>query len=59
MHVYGRGWLALLVVGVIAQVAYWDTLPVWYHLVFLASLIPMAMAGANLITRRCNADQVT
>ena len=51
--------LALLVVGVIAQVAYWDTLPVWYHLVFLASLIPMAMAGANLITRRCNADQVT
>ncbi len=51
--------LALLVVGVIAQVTYWDALPVWYHLVFLASLIPMAMAGANLITRRRNTDQIT
>jgi hypothetical protein len=26
----------------------WNRLPVWYHLTFLCSLIPLALLGANL-----------
>ena len=40
--------LALLAVGVPVQVSAWETLPVWYHLVFLAALVPFSVVGAWL-----------
>ena len=29
----------------------WDKFPVWYHLIFLASLMPLALLGARLMPR--------
>ena len=40
--------LVLLVVGIGVQVAFWDTLPVWYHLVFLASIVPLTYLGTRI-----------
>ncbi len=37
--------LALLAVGIFAQVQFWDVMPVWYHLSFLALLIPGVLLG--------------
>ena len=30
----------------------WDKFPIWYHLVFLGSLIPATLMGAGLFTHR-------
>ncbi len=38
----------LLVVGVAVQVSVWGLLPIWYHFIFLALLIPMTIAGGKL-----------
>ncbi len=38
----------LLVSGVVAEVSYWDATPVWYHLVFLALLVPSTLFGGRL-----------
>jgi hypothetical protein len=43
--------LVLLAFGVFTQIVYWDVLPIWYHLVAIAFIVPVAMAGANLVTR--------
>ena len=40
--------LVLLVVGIGVQVAFWDTLPVWYHLVFLALIMPLTYLGTRI-----------
>jgi hypothetical protein len=60
-----RNVLAILIVpwvwfafGVFTQIVYWDVLPLWYHLVAIAFILPVAMAGTNLVTRRCNTDQI-
>lgn len=37
-----------LVFGIIAETANWDLLPVWYHLVFLALIVPATLFGGNL-----------
>ena len=37
--------LALLAVGIFAQVQFWDVMPLWYHLSFLALLIPGVLLG--------------
>lgn len=34
--------------GIVAEVSYWDLLPVWYHLVFLALLVPATVSGGVL-----------
>ncbi len=47
--------IALFAVGLPMQLAFWDALPVWWHLVFLASLIPLAMLGAKLVQSRASA----
>ncbi len=39
--------LALLAVGIFAQVQFWDVMPVWYHLSFLTLLIPGVLLGAQ------------
>ena len=40
--------IALLVFGLAVQISYWELLPLWYHLTFLASLIPFAIIGSRL-----------
>ena len=59
----GAGWVPAMV-GVIlvamfipVHVGLWDTFPVWYHLAFLISLLPLALLGAKLVaSRRAIAD---
>jgi hypothetical protein len=40
--------LILLLVGVTVEAVAWNYLPIWYHLVFLALLIPMTVIGGKL-----------
>lgn len=42
----------LLAVGVAVQVQVWDAIPLWYHLSFLALLVPMTAAGAASRARK-------
>ena len=37
-----------LAIGIAAQAAYWELMPLWYHLPFLALLIPGNLLGAQL-----------
>lgn len=46
-HALGLG-IALLTVGIAVQLQYWDVMPLWYHLIFLALLVPMAVVGGKL-----------
>ena len=41
----------LLATGVAVQTSAWDRMPLWYHLSFLASLIPLTLLGAQLNKR--------
>lgn len=41
-----------LTLGVIAEVSYWSLLPVWYHLVFLALIVPATAYGGQLQRQR-------
>lgn len=34
--------------GIVAEVSYWDLMPVWYHMVFLATVVPATVAGGYL-----------
>ena len=38
----------LLLFGLMVEAMVWSYLPVWYHLIFLALLVPMAMLGGKL-----------
>lgn len=38
---------AQVAIGIAVQASAWDTMPLWYHLAFLALLIPANVAGAN------------
>lgn len=38
----------LLLVGVAVEVSGWDLTPAWYHLVFLALLVPATIMGGRL-----------
>jgi hypothetical protein len=50
---YGTwGSVMLVVVGIVVQWQYRDALPLWYHLSFLALLIPACIAGAWWYGRR-------
>lgn len=40
----------LLLVGIAVEASAWSTTPAWYHLVFLALLVPATMVGGNLRT---------
>jgi hypothetical protein len=31
------------------HVGLWATFPVWYHLLFLGSLVPLVLAGARVV----------
>lgn len=38
----------LFAFGVYVQAQFWNQIPLWYHLTFLALLIPMTLLGAKL-----------
>lgn len=40
----------LLLFGLMVEIMAWNYLPVWYHIIFLALLIPMTMLGGWLKT---------
>lgn len=37
--------------GVVAEVSYWNLLPVWYHLAFLIQLVPAIVVGGRVADR--------
>ena len=43
--------LALLILALFVpvHVSLWSTFPVWYHLVFLGSLVPLVILGSALL----------
>lgn len=41
-----------LTLGIVAEASYWSLMPVWYHLVFLALLVPATVWGGVLHSRR-------
>jgi hypothetical protein len=40
--------ILLLLFGIFIQAAYWSYMPLWYHIPFLALLIPMTILGGKL-----------
>ena len=38
----------LLAFGAVVQILNWDSMPLWFHLPFLALLVPGVLAGARL-----------
>jgi len=40
--------LLLLAVGLFFQIQYWHLMPLWYHLLFLALLLPLCLVGTRL-----------
>lgn len=42
--------ILLFAFGLLVQIAAWNYLPIWYHIIFLALLIPMTIAGSKLRT---------
>jgi hypothetical protein len=38
----------LLAVGILFQTQLWRLMPLWYHLCFLALLVPFCLIGASL-----------
>ena len=40
--------VVLLATGIVIEVSYWELTPVWYHLVFLALLLPATVWGGML-----------
>jgi hypothetical protein len=47
---------ALLLVGIFVQAQNWYLAPLWYHLLFLGLLVPVAMLGGYLYAIRRPAD---
>jgi hypothetical protein len=41
-----------LVLGIIAETSAWALTPVWYHLIFLALVVPATVYGGRLRVRR-------
>lgn len=39
----------LLLTGIGVQSSVWPLIPIWYHVVFLALLVPVVMTGARLM----------
>jgi hypothetical protein len=42
--------ILLLAMGVMKAVMSWQYVPIWYHILFTAILLPMALLGGRLIT---------
>ena len=37
-----------LFIGIVVEVMYWSLMPVWYHIVFLALVVPMTLQGGRM-----------
>jgi hypothetical protein len=37
-----------LLIGIVVEVMYWSLMPAWYHIVFLALVVPMTMIGGRM-----------
>jgi len=42
--------LLLVAVGLLKAIMSWPYVPIWYHIIFTAILLPMAIMGGKLIT---------
>jgi len=42
--------ILLLIMGIAKAVMSWQYVPIWYHVIFTAMLLPMALVGGKLIT---------
>jgi len=42
--------MVLLLVGILVQSMMWNQLPIWFHLIFLALIVPMTILGGRLKT---------
>jgi hypothetical protein len=42
--------ILLLAMGIAKAVMSWQYVPIWYHVIFTAILLPMAIVGGKLIT---------
>ncbi|MGB7202409.1 MAG: hypothetical protein WBD16_09095 [Pyrinomonadaceae bacterium] len=40
----------LMALGILKAVMSWQYVPIWYHVIFTAMLLPMAIVGGKLIT---------
>jgi hypothetical protein len=49
--------LLLLVTGVGVQASIWNLMPVWYHLVFLALIVPVCLVGARPVDSALHAGR--
>ncbi|GJM09829.1 MAG: hypothetical protein DHS20C11_21050 [Lysobacteraceae bacterium] len=43
--------LIQLALGLYFEISYWELMPVWYHLVFLALIVPTTLLGGRLFAR--------
>ena len=43
--------ILLLLMGIAKAVMSWQYVPLWYHVIFTAILLPMAIVGGKLITK--------
>ena len=41
-----------LLYSVVDHITVWDQFPVWYHLLYLAYLVPLAMLGGQLVYKK-------
>jgi hypothetical protein len=37
-----------LTIGIVVEVMYWSLMPAWYHIVFLALVVPMTLQGGRM-----------
>ena len=51
--------IILLLTGIGVEVAYWEMMPTWYHLVFLALLVPATVWGGTLRAGQARAVAVS
>ena len=42
--------ILLLLMGIAKAVMSWQHVPIWYHVIFTAMLLPMAIVGGRLVT---------
>ena len=42
----------LLATGIAVQIEHWERLPLWYHLVFLAAIVPLCLVGARFTGKK-------
>lgn len=54
-------WLAglQLVLGLVFEIAFWNMTPVWYHVVFLALIVPATLYGGTLRARGRTPTRIT